>query len=183
MKNFLPVYVILFVCFFVPRAVSAPPDPYIDKGACPFECCTYGTWKVEKTTTIYLLPDDKSSVVATLAVGSMVEAVTGEVHVKPARFTVKKPMQKYRPGDVLWVYTYLGEGFFKIWFKGKMYEEELGFSPYGGGAGKRCEKWDRCWGELDRELNFNWWIKVKMPKGKTGWTDQPDNFSGLNPCA
>ena len=64
-----------------------------------------------------------------------------------------------------------------------MFEEELGFSPYGGGAGKRCENSDFCWGELDRELHFTWWIKIRTHEGMIGWTDQPDNFSGLNPCA
>ena len=26
---------------------GAPPMPYIDQGACPFECCTYRDWVAE----------------------------------------------------------------------------------------------------------------------------------------
>jgi hypothetical protein len=110
------------------RSYSKPPKFYIDKEACPFECCTYRTWKTQKTTIAYARPDTRAPQIGRFRAGSTVVALTGEVHTSPGRFIVKKAYQgneNYRPGDVLWVYTYSGEGYFKVWFRGKMYQESL----------------------------------------------------------
>jgi hypothetical protein len=40
-----------------------PPRVYIDKGACPFEGCTYRTWKTKRTTVAYARPDRRSEIV------------------------------------------------------------------------------------------------------------------------
>lgn len=159
-----------------------PPASFIDKGACPFECCTYGEWQTKKTTAAFARPDVHSKRVGQFVAGTKVIALTGETHAAAGRFVVKKPYEKYRPGDTIRVYTYGGEGSFKIWFKGKMEEENLGFSPYGGDTGKRCEAAAQCWGELDKELQRVWWIKIKSPDGWVGWTNQGEHFSGADRC-
>jgi hypothetical protein len=162
---------------------TAAPKVLIDKGACPFECCAYRKWKTEVNAIAYAGPDRNSEIIGTFRVGTTVEGLTGEVHARPVRFVVKKRHAEYRPGDVLWVYTYLGEGYFKVWYKGKMFEEDLGFSPYGGSPGKRCEQHSAyCWGELERELSFTWWVKVKSSEGWVGWSDRPENFSNKDEC-
>jgi hypothetical protein len=162
---------------------TAAPKIFIDKGACPFECCAYRKWKTEANTTAYARPDKNSEIIGTFKAGTTVEGLTGEVRVQPARFVVKKLHAGYRPGDVLWVCTYLGEGFFKVWYQGKMFEEELGFSPYGGSPGKRCEQQsDYCWGELEKELSFTWWVKVRSSEGWVGWSDRPEDFSDKDEC-
>lgn len=162
---------------------TAAPTALIDKGACPFECCAYRIWKAEENTTAYAGPDRNSKIIGTFKAGTTVEGLTGEVHVQPARFMVKKRHADYQPGDVLWVYTYLGEGYFKVWYQGKMFEEDLGFSPYGGSPGKRCEKQPGyCWGELEKELRFTWWVRVKSSDGWVGWSDTPENFSNKGEC-
>lgn len=76
----------------------------------------------------------------------------------------------------------LGEGEFKVWFKGGMYHESLEFSPYGGSMGKRCEFGRGCWGELERELKMTWWVKIRAADGRVGWTDQAERFSGKDAC-
>lgn len=159
-----------------------PPIIFIDKGACPFECCTYGKWKTEEKVVLYARPDKRSKIIGSVPAKAKVTALTGEVRTVGGRFVVKKQFEKYQPGDVLWLYTYLGEGVFKIWYKGKMYEEKLGFSPYGGSMGSRCEVKELCWGEMDKELDQTWWIKIKTAKGVTGWTTQSENFSGADAC-
>ncbi len=165
-----------------PQPRAAPPKFYIDKGACPFECCTYRIWKVRKTTIAYARPDTNSPRIGWFKAGTKVVAITGEVHTVSSRFVVKKPYQRYKPGDVLWVYTYLGEGVFKVWFDGKMYKESLIFNPGGGSLGKRCEASNYCWGELDRELKMKWWIKIKSKEDRIGWTNRGENFSGADAC-
>ena len=51
---------------------------------------------------------------------------------------------KYRPGNVLWVYTPLGEGFYKVWFRGKMYEEALEFMSGPYDAPRKLDRELRC---------------------------------------
>src|SRR4030095_1286133 len=54
------------------KTATKPPVVYVDKGACPFECCTYRRWKTEKTTTAYAQPDRKAKVVGKFKAGSRV---------------------------------------------------------------------------------------------------------------
>jgi hypothetical protein len=185
MKSLLIVSGIAASLLLIPINVfsqARPPTIFIDKGACPFECCTYRKWRTEKTTLAYVRPDKRSKRVGKFMAGTDVVAITGEVRTIPSRFIVRKEHEKYKPGDILWVYTYFGEGIFKVWFKGKMYEEDLVFSPYGGSMGKRCEVDKLCWGEMDKELQMTWWVKIKSAKGWIGWTDQAENFSGADQC-
>jgi hypothetical protein len=163
-------------------STDSPPAQYIDKGACPFECCVYRAWHTKADTVAYAQPDKTTKVVGFLKAGTMVEAITGEVHSTPVRFVIKKPHAEYKPGDVLWVYTYLGEGSFKIWRHGSMHAEDLGFSPYGGSPGARCENANQCWGELEKELKFTWWVKVRSQEGWEGWSNQPEHFGNKDAC-
>jgi hypothetical protein len=161
---------------------DSPPSRYIDIGACPFECCVYRVWNTTADTFAHARPDKKANRVGLLKAGTIVEAITGEVHASPGRFVVKKWHAEYKPGDILWVYTYLGEGRFKVWGKGAMQEQDLGFSPYGGSPGARCENRERCWGELEKELTFSWWVKVRSMEGWEGWSNQPEHFGNKNAC-
>lgn len=162
---------------------SKPPALYVDKGACPFECCTYRRWRTEKTTVAYARPDKGSRRVGQFKAGSNVVALTGEVHTVPGKFVIMKEHAKYKSGDVLWVYTPLGEGSYKVWFKGRMYSEKL---DYMSGPFERstpgCEGTPECWGKLAEELRTVWWIKIKSPDGWVGWTDQPDDFGDKDAC-
>ena len=178
----LPTLIAMLVPFPTLSFQTKAPTYFVDKGACPFECCAYGKWKTAVTTVAYARPDKRSKRIGKLKAGSKVTALTGQVQTTPSRFVVKKPHERYKPGDVIWVYTYLGEGLFKVWFNGKMYEENLEFSPYGGSMGKRCEVDNLCWGELDKDLQMTWWIKIKSPDGWIGWTNQGEHFSGADLC-
>jgi hypothetical protein len=166
----------------VAARVASPPPTYIDKGACPFECCVYRAWTTKADTVAYAKPAKNAKVVGLLRAGATVEAITGEVHSRPVRFVVKKPHAEYKPGDVLWVYTYVGEGRFKVWRNGTMQEEDLGFSPYGGSPGARCENKAQCWGELANVLRFSWWVKVRSKEGWEGWSNQPEQFGNKDAC-
>jgi hypothetical protein len=162
---------------------SKPPAIYIDKGACPFECCAYRQWKTEKTTIAYTRPDKRSKVVGKFMAGASVLALTGEIRTKPGKFVVFKEHKEYKPGDTLWVYTPLGEGFYKIWFNGKMFDEELEYltGPFERAA-PACEETPKCWGKLERKLEVEWWVKIKSADGRIGWTNQSENFSNIDAC-
>ena len=162
---------------------SSPPPRFVDHGACPFECCRYGDWSVEKDTILRASPKRDSTKVATLKKGMTVEALTGDVVVVPSHFRVKNAHGDDKPGDVLWVYTYTGEGSFKVWRDGQMREEDLGFSAYPGGIpNNRCTDRPACWGALDKALQMTWWIKLRDPRGIEGWSNEYQNFSGSDAC-
>ncbi|MDR1968432.1 MAG: hypothetical protein LBQ32_07040 [Burkholderiaceae bacterium] len=161
-----------------------PPIPYIDKGACPFECCTYQKWETLKTTSAYVSPDKNSRRIGVFKIGNNVVGLTGEVRtIVPGKFVIQKAHEKYKPGDVLWIYTPLGEGFYKVWFKGRMYEEEI---PYISGpyetSSPSCEETPKCWGKLEKEMQVEWWVKIKSSEGWSGWTNQIENFGGMDAC-
>jgi hypothetical protein len=163
---------------------TSPPAVYVDQGACPFECCTYRKWKTEKTTIAYALPSKSSKRVGTFKAGSNVRGLTGEVRTTvPGRFVILKKHGQYKPGDVLWVYTPLGEGFYKVWFNGKMHDEELDYmsGPFEQTM-PRCEDTADCWGKLERELQVEWWAKIRSADGWVGWTNETLNFGNIDAC-
>ena len=127
-SRFVTTFAVLLLAA-VAGAADAPPATFIDRGACPFECCVYRTWQTRADTVAYARPDRGAPVVGRLKAGAPVEAVTGEVHSRPVRFVVKKPHGEFGVGESFWVYTYLGEGHFKVWRDGAMREVDLGFSP------------------------------------------------------
>jgi hypothetical protein len=162
---------------------AKPPATYVDKGACPFECCTYRRWKTDKTTVLYATANKSSKVVGKVTAGTNVNAITGEVRTVPGKYVIVKAHDKYKPGDVLWVYTPQGEGYYTVWFNGQMYNEELEYmsGPFEQSL-PRCEETPECWGKLEKDLKADWWVKIKGPRGIVGWTNEPDNFSNKDAC-
>ena len=156
---------------------------YVDKGACPSECCTYGEWTATKTVHVVEKPDPAAPIVATIPAGTTITAVTGHVVTRAGRFRVHKPWAPYKPGDVIFVYTYLGEGYFKVWFKGGFGEEDLGFSPYGGSSGARCEVKADCWGTLETAHQSTWWVQLRLADGRRAWTREAHRFLGQDGCS
>ncbi|HEY6120595.1 MAG TPA: hypothetical protein VIV66_11575 [Pyrinomonadaceae bacterium] len=157
---------------------SKGPTIFVDRHICPGEGCSYkGRPKVKKRTAVYANPAAGSSRLFEVPAGSTVTSLDSEVHTVAGRFVVKRNHAAYRSGDVIWVYTYLGEGIFKVWRGGRMRQEDLGFSPWGGSGGKRCEADDKvCWGELDKVLDMTWWLKIKDSRGRTGWIRIDENL-------
>lgn len=167
----------------VTAASESPPPRFIDRGACPFECCSYRAWPTQSDTVAYARPEEGAPAVGLLKAGTTVEALTGEVHSSPVRFVVKKPQGEFQAGESFWVYTYLGEGHFRVWRHGAMREADLGFSPYGGSPGARCENATVCWGELEKPLEFRWWVKLRSKEGWEGWSYQPERFGNKDGCS
>jgi hypothetical protein len=167
----------------VATASDSHPSSYTLKGECPFECCTYREWSVDEQTVLYAQPSAGSKQIGSVKAGESVVGLTGEVHATPVRFTVTQAHSSHKPGDVLWVYSYSGEGVFSVWRGGSLQGEELGFSPYGGTGGKRCEEPNQgCWGTLDSELKLNWWVRVRSKVGTVGWSNQPEHFGNKDAC-
>ncbi len=152
---------------------------YIDRGACEGEACGYGRWKTLETTTAYARPDERSRKLGKFRAGQCVTAITGEVRVyTPGRFVVRKARGRFKPGDVIFAYTYRGEEVYKIKHKGRWHaEQQLTLSPPPGpDAEKKCDLDARCWGVFEKDTDSDWWIKIRDGRGLVGWTREPQRF-------
>jgi|CXWL01.1.fsa_nt_gi hypothetical protein len=151
---------------------SRPPIPFVDKGACPFECCTYRDWTVDKATTIRSAMRDSSPVAFRLRKGERMKGLTGVVITsQPGEVRVLKQTKigRYtaKPGDTLYLLTYQGEGFHKVWFKGRISSEET---------------YDTALFRQISEPKAVWWVKVRNSRGQIGWSREPDNFGNKDQC-
>jgi hypothetical protein len=111
----------------------------------------------EKTTKLYAEPKTSSPVVGVAGKGATVKAQTGEVHTKPGKLIIKRDVTTFRKDDILWVYTYLGEGYFKIWYQGKFIEDQIDFN-YRNPA-------PDDWGRFEVMPQSIWWVKLRTPAG------------------
>jgi hypothetical protein len=169
----------LFTSIFALAAKGAPEPPkvYVDKGACPFECCTYREWTVNKDTPLYSAVNGKK-IVGTAKANRNVTAVTGEVHVVPAKIVVKEAHGSYKPGDVFYVLTYEGEGSYKVWKNGDISSDGEVYELFDNSS----PKLRKIWGEWKSKPESTWWVKIKLPDGVEGWTKQTKNFGNMDAC-
>ncbi|XOF32868.1 MAG: hypothetical protein ACL93V_12720 [Candidatus Electrothrix sp. YB6] len=144
------------------------PIPYYDYDACPFEGCVYRGWTVMENTRVRKEKDINSNVSFYVRKGETVTALTGVVvTLKPSKILVLNTYKidqeiTVKKGDILYEYTYLGEGFSKIWFKGKMYHDGIPINPTDFDILKKGES--------------VWWIKIRNKEGKEGWTKEAEHF-------
>src|SRR5229473_2559197 len=79
---------------------SVPPMPYLDWGACPFECCTYRTWSVLRRTSVLSSRKAGAPVAFHLNAGEKVEGITGVViTTRPGRIKVVAPITLGEPAN------------------------------------------------------------------------------------
>jgi len=157
-----------------------PPENYVVKGACPFECCQYREWTVEQDTDLVELPDSHQ-VVGRARKGSRVLGVTGEVHLKPVPVVVLLDQGEAFPKDtIVFAFDYQGEGEGNVYTHGSIVSTTLAFADY-------CfHPSPACWGEylvLQKEQKEAvWWVQIKLPDGKIGWTDKAQHFGHKDAC-
>jgi len=175
------------------QAADRPPIPYVDQGACPFECCTYRTWKATEPALAYSESKDGSPIAFAIEPGNTVNAETGFVVtskvgvmkvLKPTRLgqDPKKPSPEpsldLKPGELIYTLHYLGEGYELFWYKGKLYSDQIA-----------ADKVDPDPPPADFELqtlslpDTDWWVKVRAKDGRKGWIKNPRNFEGTDSCS
>ncbi len=165
---------------------------FVDRGACPFECCGYGKWSVRADTPLRAGPN-QGSIVGVAKKGVSVESVTGNVYTRPVPLDVvhdhtgANPKTKFKAGDRLYVLTYLGVGFTRAWFEGQFLELEVVYM-----ADRNMDRFrvctapsTDCWWSVDRAYRLRdhvWWVRLRLPDGTEGWTDDVENFRGQDGC-
>jgi hypothetical protein len=167
---FIPALMLLFVA--AAAGQTGPRTPYIDRGACPFECCTYRQWTVDKATVVRAAMTDSAPVAFRLRRGEKVRGLTGTVITtqpgiaEALKNTVQDPVSLKR-GDRIFILTSLGEGFAKAWFKGRIFQAEVYYPEVF---------------KIVREPKDVRWVKVRNSKSKMGWSREPDNFGHKDSC-
>jgi hypothetical protein len=142
-----------------------PPHILVDDGACPFECCKYQQWTVEKVTTLLDRPKGRR-VVNTLSRGDVVTGLTGETISTPIAVQADRdiPDTPIKKGDTFYVLHYNGEGYWKVWFRGKLtYTPDYGRSNF-------------------PRPKVEWWVKIKDSHGNVGWSLSHGNFAHQDAC-
>ena len=150
-----------------------PPEPYVDRGVCPFECCVYREWLALAPIRAYARERDTAAVAFTLAGGERFQALTGNVHLDPPGVAVvRRPVTwregpdsigRFEPGDTLYVLSYLGEDHYRLWHRGRIVEFYR-LWPYPGERPTAEPE-----GVLLREPREDWWAQVRNAAGQTGW--------------
>jgi hypothetical protein len=149
------------------------PSVYVSKGACPFEGCVYRDWIAKRDLTVYDRPDG-TVIVDQIHQGERVHAVTGEVHCRPVRVVAGRDhpepgsyeptSPRIRKGQVYYLLHYLGEGQWRVWFRGTLTVVE----------------------GLDSDAprpKTTWWAKIETPRGRIGWVIATNNFNGQDMLA
>jgi hypothetical protein len=158
-----------------------PPENYIAKGACPFECCRYGNWTAAHDTELVAAPGDRR-VVGRATKGSRVDALTGEVHLRPEPVLALMNVDGGPPKDsIAFALDYQGEGYRNVYSQGRVVSV---FAPIADYCFRPSEA---CWAEtLDSHEERRepvWWVKIRLSNGITGWTDKADRFDGKDGCS
>lgn len=180
--KFLPILVLAAQMnpALTPQKAPKPSLPKIDENACPFEGCQFGRWTAREPVSIYTTWKSGRKPLLTLVKGEAVTAITG-IHITfdPGEIQVTAPMPEYqlKPGDRIFEYMDLGEGFFNAWFNGYWVKEFDGSAIEGLGCARDCTA------TLLKPGRKEWWVEIKTGKGTTGWINDADRFDGKDSLA
>lgn len=171
-------------------AQRLPPRGYEDRGACPFECCTYREWSVEADTTLYRTRSAKSRAAFRVKKGERVTGLTGVVITLEAGRAVATGDVKIsrddgrevtvRKGDVLYLLHPTGEGFFKTWFRGRLYGVQPETAAQHAANPEAVARLPYL--RLESRPRTVWWMKVGNKRGLVGWTTQNRHFGDVDAC-
>lgn len=171
-------------------AQRLPPRNYEDNGACPFECCTYREWSVEEDTVLYRSRSTKSRAAFSVKKGERVTGVTGVVITLEAGRAVATGDVKIRGvdgrevsirrGDVLYLLNPMGEGVFKTWFRGRLYEAQPETAAQHAALPKESARLPYL--RMVSAPRTVWWMKVRNRRGQLGWTQQNRHFGEVDAC-
>lgn len=178
--NLLPIVLTALIAQAPPINPANLHLPYFDWNACPFECCVYRTWKAKAVVKILRERRLDSQAAFELRPGDTVSAFTGVVVTKKAGEAralrdgfVGDSRIPVKVGDVIRILRLEGEGFWKTWLNGQIDSVEL--------LNLDDLTNDTGWRVVSRP-EFIWWVKVRTPDGRVGWTTATADFSGTDAC-
>ena len=166
---------------------SQPPIPFEDPGACPFEGCVYdNSWVANRAVNIRAERRADAPIAFRLKRGEKITALTGVVvTTRPGRVLLhgSKTIHKNRvpivipPGETIYLLTYQGEGFTKIWYRDEIYTD-VDVASFDD---EYCQRFrDRCNGKIVERWSAIWWIQIRNAAGNVGWTNEGAAFDGTD---
>lgn len=170
------------------RLAEQPAAPLRVEGACPFECCTYGTWTTTAPTPLYAQPGDTTATPAfTVEAGTELDVPTGHVlitRLEPVAlrdsallFLDHETMITAAPGDSVVLLDYVGEGTYRVWYDGETYQADGAavLPPSDEPTATHIDP-----GAADRQ----WWARAEAPDGQGGWLwmDRTPPVEGADAC-
>ena len=178
------------------QSSPAPPMPFVDEGACPFEGCEYRDWRAKKTVAVYETWDRRAPVrfLFSIEPGETVTAMTGVViTTMPGRAVIRQPLIgvadsrhfpyegqlsiPLKPGEIVYLLTNQGYGFQTAWVNHMIFT--LDRSRFSGlFPDVPCERDDSCTGDIIEHPVSAWWARVRNARGQIGWTSQTADFDG-----
>lgn len=154
---------LIFLCSNIYAQEEKPNVPYIQSNVCPFECCQYGKWIAKSPLKAYKKEGDSSAIAFTIKPGEQFTAIKGNVHVvKLGVVVITEPFDAFSKDDNIFVLSYKGEGFYDIWYKGKVLSdiEQFWIDKSSKSSSKAL---------LKQPPQIVWWVLVKNKDGKQGW--------------
>ena len=164
------------------HAAGHPKLPYVDQGACPFECCTYRDWNTTRAVEIHIEPARKARRAFEIPAGETVHALTGMVITtktgvtlihQPVQIGYDKaghgPLLSLQAGERVYTLHYQGEGFDLFWYKGKVYSDQISVE-------------NSTAVQTESRPQTGWWAEIRDKQGRTGWAEVADNFDHIDAC-
>jgi len=168
------------------RIHPGPPPalPYYDWKACPFEGCVYREWTSKTAVALYDTWKPSRQRLRDLPAGEKVQALTGVViTLRPGVIRLDRDLDPdLKKGDTLLTYTYEGEGFSSVWFKGAFRNEfDISFAKWPDGSGCGGAHCAASYIDLgDKE----WWAQIRTKSGSVVWVNMNDSeFEGTDMLA
>lgn len=163
---------------------ARPMAPYVVRGACPFECCTYGgDWVIESGADLRAASSASAPVIGHVTPGTGVFADSGLVRVDTIGIVaVLAPLTTddnidFARGDTVLLLEPQGEGYSRAWVRG----HALSLSQFWDSAGLTGAR-------LVRTPAWRWWAHLVVAQQHDtlrGWVDmQVDSLrvSGNDAC-
>lgn len=173
------------------------PENKIQNPACPGECCSFKEWLVTEDTILF----DKikgENKIGLAKKNEHVLGITGEIHTGPKAVVVINEEPdidfinditydnkftkdfKFKIGEILYIYDYLGEGYQNFLLRGKMVSAFIQPTQMCLFPSKKC--WSLYVEKDEEQFEDIWWVKVKLSDGNIGWTDLSNNFTEKSGC-
>lgn len=109
-------------------------------------------------------------------------ARTGVVLTRQGTLKIVWGYGSFRKGETVYLLSYRGEGWCKVWHRGKIVDADVGVLLYRQEQQQCRQPSAECWGNLDTKPESIWWVQIETAKGQIGWTNQPENFSHADAC-
>ena len=135
-------------------------------------CCKKRNWKARWEVLLKREPQGSSPIVDWLKPGEVVEALESKEEYDDVRMEVIYPHGRYGVGDVFYLLKNLGEGYYRVWYYGKVTDEEI----YGTSVdNRRCNRPGKsCWARTSGSGPISvLWTKVRASDGSTSWALDP----------